>query len=131
MNIYKKPSEKALKVLVIDDNKDTTELLKDYFDIESIECNVVNDGMSGLEELRRKKGEYDFILLDITMPEFSGVDVFNKLKEESLVETKNIVIFTASSQKENEMLMDGVKYVLRKPFSLDDVKWLVDRFKTN
>ena len=68
------------------------------------------------------------------MPEFSGLDVFNKLKEENLVDTKSIVIFTASSQKDNDsnrMLMEGVKYVLRKPFSLDDIKRLVDSFKTN
>ena len=68
------------------------------------------------------------------MPEFSGLDIFNKLKEESLVETKNIVIFTASSQKDtytSRMLMEMVKYVLRKPFSLDDIKRLVDSFKTS
>ena len=44
MNIYKKSSGKYIKVFVIDDNKDITELLKDYFYIENIEFNMVNDG---------------------------------------------------------------------------------------
>lgn len=116
------------RVLVIDDNDEITELLKDYFEFEKIECIVINDGRAGLEELRSDKRSYDFILLDLAMPEFSGLDIFNKLKEENLLDSKNIVIFTASSQKDNEMLMEGAKYILRKPFSLDEIKGLVKRF---
>jgi DNA-binding response OmpR family regulator len=89
---------------------------------------VINDGRTGLEELRSDKRSYDFILLDLAMPGFSGMDIFNKLKEENLLDSKNIVIFTASSQKDNEMLNEGAKYILRKPFSLDQIKGLVKRF---
>ena len=32
------------RVLVIDDNKDITEMLKDFFELENIECKIVNDG---------------------------------------------------------------------------------------
>jgi DNA-binding response OmpR family regulator len=116
------------RVLVIDDNAEITELLKDYFEFENIECIVINDGRAGLEELRRDKGNYDFVLLDLAMPEFSGMDIFNKLKEENLLDTKNIVIFTASSQKDKEMLREGAKYILRKPFSLHELNNLVKRF---
>ena len=116
------------KVLVIDDNDEITELLKDYFEFENIECIVINDGRAGLEELRNDKGDYGFILLDLAMPGFSGMDVFNKLKEENLLDSKNIVIFTASSQKDNEMLREGAKYILRKPFSLDEIEGLIKRF---
>jgi DNA-binding response OmpR family regulator len=116
------------RVLVIDDNDEITELLKDYFEFEKIECIVINDGRTGLEELRSKKRSYDFILLDLAMPGFSGMDIFNKLKEENLLDSNNIVIFTASSQKDNEMLREGAKYILRKPFSLDEIKGLVKRF---
>ncbi len=116
------------RVLVIDDNDEITDLLKDYFEFEKIECIVINDGRAGLEELRSDKRSYDFILLDLAMPGFSGMDIFNKLKEENLLGSKNIVIFTASSQKDNEMLMGGAKCILRKPFSLDEIKGLVKRF---
>jgi DNA-binding response OmpR family regulator len=116
------------RVLVIDDNDEITELLKDYFELEAIECIVINDGRAGLEELRSGKRSYDFILLDLAMPGFSGMDIFHKLKEENLLESKNIVIFTASSQKDNEMLMEGAKYILRKPFSLGEIKGLVKMF---
>ena len=117
-------NESAMRVLVIDDNKDTTELLKDFFESEDIECIVINEGRKGLEEIRKDKGYYDFILLDLTIPEFSGWDIFKKLKEENLLESKNIIIFTATTKTNNEideLIKEGAKYVLKKPFSLEEL----------
>lgn len=118
------------RVLVIDDNTDITEMLKDFFETEDIHCKVINDGREGLEEIRNK-ANYDFILLDLTMPEFSGWDIFNKLKEEELLKSRNIIIFTASSKtgnEINELLKEGAKFVLRKPFSIKDVLDIVEKF---
>jgi two-component system OmpR family response regulator len=117
-------NESAIRVLVIDDNKDTTELLKDFFESEDIECTVINEGRKGLEEIRKDNGYYDIILLDLTIPEFSGWDIFKKLKEEKLVESKNIIIFTATTKTNNEideLIKEGAKYVLKKPFSLEEL----------
>lgn len=119
---------------MIDDNKDITEMLKDFFETEDIECKVINDGREGLDEIRKDNETYDFILLDLTMPEFSGWDIFNRLKDENLLKSKNIIIFTASSKtgnEVNEMLKEGAKYVLKKPFSIDEVMEMVDKFTTN
>jgi DNA-binding response OmpR family regulator len=118
------------RVLVIDDNTDITEMLKDFFETEDIDCKVINDGREGLDEIR-KAIDYNFILLDLTMPEFSGWDIFNKLKEEELLKSRNIIIFTASSKtgnEINELLKEGAKYVLRKPFSIKDVLDIVEKF---
>ena len=105
-------------------------MLKDFFETEDIDCKVINDGREGLDEIR-KAVNYDFILLDLTMPEFSGWDIFNKLKEEELLKSRNIIIFTASSKtgnEINELLKEGAKYVLRKPFSIKDVLDIVEKF---
>jgi DNA-binding response OmpR family regulator len=123
-------SKPPSRVLVIDDNPDITEMLKDFFETEDIECKVINDGRVGLDEIFNGH-DYNFILLDLTMPEFSGWDIFNKLKEENLLKTKNIIIFTASSKtgnEVNELLKAGAKYVLRKPFSIADIMEIVDKF---
>jgi DNA-binding response OmpR family regulator len=126
----KSVSAPTSRVLVIDDNTDITEMLKDFFETEDIDCKVINDGREGLDEIRRAVN-YDFILLDLTMPEFSGWDIFNKLKEEELLKSRNIIIFTASSKtgnEINELLKDGAKFVLRKPFSIKDVLDIVEKF---
>ncbi len=119
---------------MIDDNLDITEMLKDFFETEDIECKVINDGREGLDEIRKDNEIYDFILLDLTMPEFSGWDIFNILKDENLLKSKNIVIFTASAKTGNEvyeMLKEGAKYVLTKPFSINEIMKMMDSFNTN
>jgi len=122
------------RVLVIDDNKDITEMLKDFFELENIECKIVNDGKEGLDEILKEHVYYNFILLDLTMPEFSGWDIFKKLKDKNLLPSINLVIFTASSKTANEineLLKEGVKYVLKKPFSLVEILKIVEKLIVN
>lgn len=61
---------------------------------QTIECEVINDGPQGLEKIRN--GKFDLVLLDIAMPKFTGWDILQSLKNDGLVESKNIVIFTTS-----------------------------------
>ena len=119
------------RVLIIDDNEDITELIKDYLETEDIECKIINRGIDGLEEIRKNDGYYNVVLLDLAMPEFSGLDVFNKLKEENLLKSNNVIIFTASSTQNseiNEMMEGGAKYILKKPSSIDEILDVVTRF---
>jgi CheY-like chemotaxis protein len=39
------------RVLIIDDNEDITELIKDYLETEDIECKIINRGIDGLDEI--------------------------------------------------------------------------------
>jgi CheY-like chemotaxis protein len=117
-------------VLVIDDNKDMTEMISDYLQSQEIECKVINDGKEGLEEIK-SENYYSVIFLDLAMPGFSGYDVFNTLKKEGLVQSKNIIIFTASSITEGEIeevLSNGAKGILRKPASIDELTEVINRF---
>ncbi len=119
------------RVLIIDDNEDITELIKDYLETEDIECKIINRRIDGLDEIREKDGYYNVILLDLGMPEFSGLDVFNKLKEENLLKSNNVLIFTASSTQNseiNDMMKRGVKYILRKPSSIAEILDVVTGF---
>jgi DNA-binding response OmpR family regulator len=54
-----------MKVLVIDDNKETTTMLSKFFTAKGHSPIVTNDPMEGLERIRR--GHFDVILLDITL----------------------------------------------------------------
>ena|SRR5215831_17509802 len=73
-------------------------------------------------------------LKGLAIPEFSGIDIFRELKKENLLESKNVLIFTASSvtdQELKEMLSSGAKGVLRKPLSIDELIEAVERFSKN
>jgi two-component system OmpR family response regulator len=119
-----------LKVLVIDDNNEITEAVTLFLEARDISCTVANTGKEGLAAIKRE--DFDIIFLDLAMPEFSGYDVFQQLKKEGLVEKKNIVIFTASSINEQDaesLVNEGAKALLRKPFPVDELEALLDRFQ--
>ncbi len=78
-------------------------------------------------------GDFDLILLDLAMPEVSGLDVIKSLKKENLLEQRNIVVFTASSDQKilEEIGNSGVKGILKKPCSVDDLTALIEKFHKN
>jgi len=119
-----------MKVLLIDDNKDINDMVCLCLETQDITVKVVDAGREGLRSI--KENHFDVILLDLAMPGFSGFDIFKALKDEGLLASKNIVIFTASSVTDNEiqeMLLTGAKGVLKKPISIDDLIETVERFR--
>lgn len=117
-----------MKVLIIDDNENITDAIKDFFELENIECKSVNNGYDGLLEI--KKQHYDLILLDIAIPEFTGFDILKELKKDQ-IKNNNIVIFTASVFKPEELeeyLDVGIKEILKKPVSLEKLEVLVEKY---
>lgn len=122
-----------MRLLVIDDNKDLTEAIYDCFDNSDVECKIINDGKSGMDEILEQRGNYDLILLDIAMPDFSGLDVLQRLKKEDLLKSENIVIFTASSITDRDIedfVASGAKGVLKKPVALNDLTELIDKYRS-
>jgi DNA-binding response OmpR family regulator len=109
-----------MKILVIDDNKSITSSLEKYLKIKGFEVSVCNDGYDGLELIQN--GEWDKVLLDLSMPECSGLDIIENLEKNNLLKDKNIFLFTASSVPdyvlEKLLKKDGVKTCLKKPISL-------------
>ncbi|MEK0376879.1 MAG: response regulator, partial [Nitrosopumilus sp.] len=81
------------------------------------------DGMKLIEEQN-----FDAILLDLAMPEFSGLDVIESLKTNNKLKEQKIIIFTASSATNTEidklLKYDGVKICIRKPV---DIKILINK----
>ena len=119
-----------MRLLVIDDNHEITETITFYCSTEKdIDCQVVNDGQEGLGRIRNDK--FDLILLDVAMPDFSGKDVIESLKRDELIDSTNIVIFTASSNQRlfDEMKNSGVKEVFKKPCSIDDLAEVIEKYR--
>ncbi len=119
-----------MKLLLVDDNEEITEVISFYCSSINVDCMVVNDGKEGLEIIR-KNNDFELILLDLAMPDFSGLNVVNSLKEDGLLDSRNVVIITASSDHKmlEEIRKSGVKGILRKPCSLDELTELIDKFR--
>ena len=111
-----------MKLLLIDDNKDITTMFSKYFTHKGHSCTVCNNGHNGLNMITT--GQYDVVLLDLAMPEFSGTDVVNSLYQSGKISKLNIVALRASSissDKEEELQKKGVHSVLKKPIDPDEL----------
>ena len=121
-----------MKVLIIDDNRDVTSAIADFFDSMEINYKIIDEGREALEEIVNQTEKYNLILLDIAMPQLSGHDILERLKDNGdLIRSKNIVLFTASTLTNNDIQKYsnlGIKEVLRKPMSLDDLTDLIQKY---
>ena len=77
-----------MRVLIIDDNEDVTEAISDYLESIGDSCTSLKDGEQGLEVIKKEGHNYDAIILDLAMPDISGYDVLESLKNEGLLKTK-------------------------------------------
>ena len=118
-----------MKILLIDDNTDITDAISLFAESQGYSCLVSNDGKEGSE--LAKKENFDLILLDITMPEFSGYDVLNTLKDDDNFDMKKIVVITASnldSSAAEKIESYGISKLVRKPVSLDSLQDIFNEF---
>lgn len=112
-----------MKVLIIDDNSETTTLLSRYLAAKGIENIATNDPIDGLRRIKEEK--YDTILLDISMPYFSGIDIIHSLEREHILADQKIIIFSAVSFTDMEihhlLQKEGVKTCMKKPVPLAQI----------
>jgi DNA-binding response OmpR family regulator len=60
-----------MKILVIDDSQEIAEALKFWLENQGVTVEVITDGSTGLDMIRNK--QFDLILLDVAMPDFTGL----------------------------------------------------------
>ncbi len=111
-----------MKILGIDDSRDLLELCNIALSAEGHEYTAIDNGKEGLRAIKDKK--FDVVLLDLSMPDFSGVDVIDAIVKEGIMDKQKIIVFTASTGTEKEygpLLEKGVHSIIRKPIDIDDL----------
>ena len=120
-----------MKILGIDDNEDLLSLCEITLSSEGHEYTGINNGREGLQAIRDKK--FDLLLLDLSMPDFSGMDVFDALVKDGIMNKQKVVIFTATSPAEKEIelfLEKGAHSILKKPVDPDDLAKFIHKLES-
>lgn len=117
-----------MKILVVDDNEEITDVLSVFCESQEIEIETINDSKKALPAIR--KHDFNLMLLDIAMPEFTGLDIIKSLKDDGLLDKMNVVVFTASSDHKlhEQIKKSGVKEILQKPCGINDLEELIVRY---
>lgn len=102
------------KILIVDDDKDISELISVILKKEGIESDIINHPLEVLKRIKIQK--YDLILLDIMMPEISGTELCSKIRDD--VECP-IIFLSAKNEIVDKMVgyeLGGDDYIT-KPFN--------------
>lgn len=110
-----------MTILLVDDNPDITDLVSKYLKSNGYENIISNNSKEGLKKILNQR--FDYIFLDIHMPELSGLDIIQKLEEQDKLDQLKIVIFSAHNftpqQIEELLRKDGIHGYLKKPIQLN------------
>ena len=111
-----------MNVLHIDDSKEICELYSDMFTVDNHSITSVNDGREGLDLVLKK--DYDLILLDMMMPNYSGMDFLRDLSIKRPSELKKVVVVSVlefNDAQIKELLSLGIHSVEEKPPNLQSL----------
>jgi two-component system cell cycle response regulator DivK len=106
-------------LLIVDDNEKNLRLLRDILEASNYQVMTANSGRDALQSL--EQGSFDLILLDIQMPEMSGTEVFQILRERKI--TTPVIAVTALAMKgdEDALLEAGFNAYVSKPIAFKEL----------
>jgi len=108
----------AKKILIVEDNELNMKLFNDLLESKGYEVVQTRNGMDALELARNHRP--DLILMDIQLPEVSGLDVTRWIKEDEALAMIPVIAVTAFAMKgdEERIRQGGCEAYISKPISV-------------
>lgn len=118
----------AKKVMIVEDNELNMKLFRDLVEVSGYETVQTRSGLNALELARSHKP--DLILMDIQLPEISGLDVTRQLKADEELRTIPVIAVTAFAMKgdEERIRQGGCEDYMSKPISVPLFLETIKRF---
>lgn len=120
----------AKKILIVEDNELNMKLFHDLLESKGYDIVQTRDGMEALKIARAQMP--DLILMDIQLPEVSGLEVTKWLKEDDKLKQIVVVAVTAFAMKgdEEKIREGGCEAYIAKPISVTNFLETVEQFLT-
>jgi two-component system, chemotaxis family, response regulator Rcp1 len=124
-----RPQDKAIQILLVEDNPADAKLLTSLFepDPKRYQFAMVSDGEKALTYLKlnaqNEKSRPDLILLDLNLPKIDGKEVLKKVRSNASLRTIPVLILTTSDRDEDVRTCYelGANCFLTKPTSLEEL----------
>ena len=106
-------------VLIVEDDLDLAELMVEYLNSESIECDIAYNGVMGLSLIQ--ENQYDVIVMDVMMPRMDGLTLCSNIRQ--LGVATPCLMLTARDTLEDKVagFEKGVDDYMVKPFELQEL----------
>jgi len=119
LNGEQKNIGQSRRILVLDDEKSISELLKSILERCGFVVILAATGYQGLKAVAVQK--VDLIIVDVLMPEMDGYTFCKELKREEVFSHIPIIIISGRRKMEESFMDVGVSSFLTKPFTPDDI----------
>lgn len=114
--------------MVVEDNDLNMKLFRDLLEAHGYETVTTRDGRTAIDLI--KDSDPDLILMDIQLPEISGLDLIKEIKSNAKYSKIPIIAVTAFAMREDEekILASGCESYIAKPIAIDSFIEKVQRF---
>lgn len=118
---------KGLRVLVVDDSEDTTEMVQHLLQMSGASVNIASSGTEALQ--LAQENQYDVVLSDISMPGMDGFEFLGKLRKLPGKEDLPAVALTGFGRPEDvqRAAREGFFAHLTKPFDIETLATLLQK----
>ena len=115
-------------ILLIEDTKEVTLMIKDYLEMAGYQVLTASDGLSGIEHAQRSHPA--LILMDIQMPNMDGMEATRRLRAEPEFRAVPIIALTALAMRgdRERCLAAGATDYLAKPVSLKKLAQMIEEY---
>jgi len=122
------------KILIIEDDNFTRFMMNRIINTLELdlEIDVAEDGLSGCEQLEAAPGCYALVLMDIHMPNLSGIEATKRIRGNLEIKLRNIpiVAVTADSEYHDPLAVEACSMsgFMAKPISPGQLIALIDKY---
>lgn len=110
------PEQPKATALVVDDNFYNRDICRLALENAGYEVIEVDNGRGAIDLLKERT--FNLLVLDLAMPEVTGVDVLRELEQQTLRRSTFIVVMTANPHMATEEVQEQVDFVLFKPIDV-------------
>ncbi|RMF45050.1 MAG: response regulator [Anaerolineae bacterium] len=118
-------------IVIVEDEPDTAEMFAEMMRLSGYQVHKCHGGTRGIELITRHRP--DAVILDIMMPDVSGLDVLRYMQREPELRNIPVVVVSAKSMPTDirEGLEAGAAMYLTKPVGFDELRSAVDNVVRN
>lgn len=115
----------ALNILIVDDSSLTRKKIKRIIEMVDLDVEQFLEAENGIEALKvLDKSSVDLVLADLNMPGMGGAEMIQRMKSDEATKSIPVVVVSTESKttRIKELLAEGVKDYLHKPFTPEEFK---------
>ncbi len=119
-----------LKALIVEDDPILQILHQKALKALSIQSEISGSGVEAIQAL--KSSRFDFVLMDINMPEQDGIDAAKWIRDAKDIQDRDILIFALTSfsspEHTEDILNAGMNEHLKKPLNPEELQKLLEKY---